>query len=266
MVTKVAAARQGIQSIEIGLRLIRVLVHHGRPMMLKDLAAQAGMPAAKAHRYLVSFMRTGLVEQDVGTSRYDLGAYALEVGTASLARLDPVRLAGPVLEDLCEKIQETVALAVWGTHGATIVRWADIGSAITVSIRAGAILPLMTSATGRAFSAFSRLPAMRRMLDDEIKAAADATKIAVTTVRRNHEKILAEAREHGIARTSGSLTPGINGFSAPVFDHTGTMMAAVTSLGAIGHFDTQWDSPLARAMREAADELSTRLGYTGTPT
>ena len=33
-------------------------------MMLRDLAKSAGMPAAKAHRYLVSFMRMGLVEQD----------------------------------------------------------------------------------------------------------------------------------------------------------------------------------------------------------
>jgi DNA-binding IclR family transcriptional regulator len=53
-------------------------------------------------------MRMGLVEQDANTGRYDLGEFALELGLASLARLDPVRLAGPVLDDLCERIGETV--------------------------------------------------------------------------------------------------------------------------------------------------------------
>jgi DNA-binding IclR family transcriptional regulator len=107
--------RQGIQSIEVGTRLLRVLARNGRSMMLRDVARNAGMPAAKARRYLVSFMRMGLVEQDANTGRYDLGEFALELGLASLARLDPVRAAGPVLDDFCERIGETVALAMWGT-------------------------------------------------------------------------------------------------------------------------------------------------------
>jgi hypothetical protein len=83
-------SRQGIQSIEVGVPLLRVLADHGAPMMLRDLAKAAGMPAAKAHRYLVSFVRTGLVIQDANQSgRYDLGHFALDLGLASLARLDP---------------------------------------------------------------------------------------------------------------------------------------------------------------------------------
>ena len=70
------------------------------------------MPAAKSHRYLVSFMRMGLIEQNSYLGRYDLGGFALELGLASLARLDPVRLAAPILEDLSEEIDQTVALAM----------------------------------------------------------------------------------------------------------------------------------------------------------
>lgn len=72
--------RQGIQSIEVGARLLRALAANGRSMMLRDVARNAGMPAAKAHRYLVSFMRMGLVEQDANTGRYDLGEFSLELG------------------------------------------------------------------------------------------------------------------------------------------------------------------------------------------
>lgn len=261
MATRVAAERQGIQSIEVGFRLLRALVATNRPMMLRDIAASAGMPAAKAHRYLVSFMRMGLVEQDAASGRYDLGAYALDLGLSSLGRLDPVRLAGPILEGLCESLHETVALAVWGNYGATIVRIVDAGGPVTITLRAGTVLPLTKSATGRAFAAFFRSPYLKKMLDKELQDTAEANKVAVTTVRRQLEKVLTEIRERGISRATGSLTPGINGFSAPVFDHTGTMVAAITSLGPVGEFNVEWDSPAAKAMQEAANALSMRLGY-----
>ena len=263
MVTKVAGERQGIQSIEVGFRLLRVLASANRPMMLRDIAKGASMPAAKAHRYMVSFMRIGLIEQDSASGRYDLGSYALDLGLSGLGRLDPVRLAGPILENLCEEIQETVALAVWGNRGATIVRIVDAGGPITITLRAGTVLSLCKSATGRAFAAFFRSPFLKPMLDDELREAAETSKTAVTTIRRQLEKTLTEIREHGISRQTGSLTPGINGFSAPVFDHSGRMVASITSLGSVGDFDVEWDSPVAKAMLAAADKLSQRLGYKG---
>lgn len=265
MVTKVAADRQGIQSVEVGFRLLRVLAAANRPMMLRDIAKGAGMPAAKAHRYMVSFMRVGIIEQESSSGRYDLGAYAIELGLSGLGRLDPVRLSGPILEALCEEIHETVALAVWGTHGATIVRIADAGGPITITLRPGTVLPLSNSATGRAFAAFYRSPFLKQMLDEELKASSASTKVAVTTLRRQLEKTLTEIRGCGIARASGSLTPGINGFSTPVFDHTGSMVAAITSLGSVGEFDVDWDSPVALAMKTAAANLSSRLGYAKQP-
>lgn len=214
MTIKAASDRQGIQSVEVGFRLLRVLAATNRPMMLRDIAKGAAMPAAKAHRYMVSFLRVGIVEQDASSGRYDLGSYALELGLSGLGRLDPVRLSGPILEALCEEIQETVALAVWGNHGATIVRIVDAGGPITITLRSGTVLPLCKSATGRAFAAFYRSPFLKKMLDDELKETSDASKTAITIVRRQLEKSLTEIRDHGIARATGSLTPGINGFSA----------------------------------------------------
>lgn len=263
MVTKVASDRQGIQSIEVGFRLLRVLAATNRPMMLRDIAKGGGMPAAKAHRYMVSFLRIGIVEQDSGTGRYDLGAYALELGLSGLGRLDPVRLSGPILEALCEEIQETVALAVWGNRGATIVRIVDSGSPVTITLRPGTVLSLYKSATGRAFSAFFRSPYLKKLLDEELREIADSSQTAITTVRRQLEKTLTDIRSHGISRATGSLTPGINGFSAPVYDHTGSMVASITALGSMGEFNAEWDGPVAKAMLEAASALSRRLGFGG---
>lgn len=253
--------QQGIQSIEVGTRLLHVLAASHKPMMLRDLAIAADMPAAKAHRYLVSYMRMGLVSQDQKSSYYDLGEFALELGLARLGRIDTVRLADPILDELCERINQTVALAIWGSHGATCVRWIDAGGPVTISLRTGVVLPLTTSATGLAFACFSRSLAVKQGLEDQLLRDAKEANEPVSTTQLRFEKTREEIRNHGLARASGSLTPGINGFSAPVYDHTGRMSAAITALGSIGHFDSDWDSPAARCITEAADQLSRQLGY-----
>ena len=72
-----AKEQRGIQSIDVGGRLLQALTRSDGAMMLKDLAEAADMPPAKAHAYLVSFCKLGLMEQDAVTGRYDLGPLAL---------------------------------------------------------------------------------------------------------------------------------------------------------------------------------------------
>jgi DNA-binding IclR family transcriptional regulator len=141
--------RAGIQSVEVGFALLDALGQAAGPLMLRDLAAAAGMSAAKAHRYLVSFQRLQLVVQDAGTTRYDLGPAALKLGLASLSRLDAVKLARERVGPLMETIGHTLALAVWGNHGPTIVHWEESPLAVTVNLRLGDVMPLLSSATGR---------------------------------------------------------------------------------------------------------------------
>jgi DNA-binding IclR family transcriptional regulator len=74
--------------------ILKAMVFGKRSMMLKDIAAAADMPPSKAHRYLVSLIRSGLVEQDPLTSRYNLGPFALNIGLVAIDRLDRIRLHG----------------------------------------------------------------------------------------------------------------------------------------------------------------------------
>src|SRR3569832_245770 len=163
--------RAGIQSVEVGFAQLNVLSKAPGPLMLRDLAAAAGMSAAKAHRYLVSFQRMELVVQDDASTRYDLGPAALKLGLASLSRLDGVKLARQRVAQRIDEIGHTIALAVWGNQGPTIVHWEETPQAVTVNLRLGDVMPLLTSATGRCFAAFLRKEAIAPMLRDEIARA-----------------------------------------------------------------------------------------------
>ncbi|MCF8199165.1 MAG: IclR family transcriptional regulator [Sulfuritalea sp.] len=254
-------SRQGIQSIEVGVPLLRVLADHGAPMMLRDLAREAGMPAAKAHRYLVSFMRTELVTQDPISGRYDLGNFALDLGLASLARLDAVRVATPILDALGEETGETVALAVWGNMGPTIVRWVESKRPVTVNLRTGAVMPLLHSAIGLCFVSFFESATLQRQIEEELQINARGADTRAPITRAQLDTLIADFRQHGMSRAVGSVIPGINAFSAPVFNHDGKMVLAITGLGPAGLFPPNWNGPMAKAIRAAAQTVSRQLGW-----
>jgi DNA-binding IclR family transcriptional regulator len=140
--------RRGIQSIEVGGQLLLALGRTGKPMVLKELAREAGMPAAKAHPYLVSFVRLGLIEQDLLTGRYELGPQLLQLGLISLQRLKPVRIATKEIATLSTDTGHTVAIAVWENMGPTIIWVHESSHALHINMRTGTVMSLLNTATG----------------------------------------------------------------------------------------------------------------------
>ncbi|MDH6168779.1 DNA-binding IclR family transcriptional regulator [Variovorax boronicumulans] len=269
------AAQRGIQSIEVGGQLLRALVHHGRPMALKDLAREADMTPAKAHPYMVSFGRLGLIEQDRASGHYLLGPLALQLGLISLQQADPVHIATPMLSPLAQQIGHTVALAVWGARGATIVRTAESPSPVHVNMRHGTVFSLTNTASGRIFAAYLDAEVVRRLLEEErlrqkqrkgaVEPASPAGMPRVQPLPSwsDFERQLQEVRAHGISRSDGEVIEGVSAMAAPVFDHTGAIVLAVTAIGPAGIFHTAWDGELARALKACAGTVSQRLGATG---
>jgi DNA-binding IclR family transcriptional regulator len=246
-------SRSGIQSIEVGFRLLDVLTNEPRAMMLRDLAQRAGMSPAKAHRYLVSFQRLGVVSQDPVSGRYELGGFALQMGLARLARVDGVKLARIALTGLRDSLDQTVGIAVWGNQGPTVVHWMESSHPAKAALKLGDVMPLLSSATGLLFAACMPRSKTQAMLDRELAASRRSM--------ADIEPLLAEIREHGAARVEGMLLPSIHAFCTPVFDATGDLALGLIALGHEGSFDTRWGGEIDTALRECARQLSYELGY-----
>jgi DNA-binding IclR family transcriptional regulator len=263
--------RAGIQSVEVGFELLNALALAPGALMLRDLAAAASMSAAKAHRYLVSFQRMGLVMQDPLSTRYDLGPAALRLGLASLSRLDGVRLARERVPELLAQTGHTVAIAVWGNQGPTMVHWAEAPQTVPVTLRLGDVMPLLTSATGRCFAAFmdadgrdaQRIAPMIRSELALLKKLPPGDPMAQDLPRTPQavQALLGEARQRGMARVVHSLLPGVGGFCAPVFDAQGHLALGLVVLGSVTTLDTGWDSGPAQALSACARQLSADLGH-----
>ena len=255
--------KHGVQSLEIGMSILRAMVDGQRSMMLKDIAAAADMPASKAHRYLVSLIRAGLVDQDPMSSRYDLGSFALNLGLVALDRLDRVRLGLNTIAEMRDEINQTTALAVWGDGGPVIVRWERPRRPITVNVITGAVLDLLSSATGRVFAAWMPKKTVAPMIADELKTAKLPPELKSKAAV---EALLAQIRAQGFAATNGQhKVPGVEAVAAPVFNFKNEITMAVLVVGVQGMFDSSADSDVVKSLVRHAEALSLRLGATGEP-
>ncbi|WP_439607141.1 IclR family transcriptional regulator [Hydrogenophaga sp.] len=264
--------RAGIQSVEVGFELLEALSQAPGALMLRDLAAAARMSAAKAHRYLVSFQRMGLVMQDPVSTRYDLGPAALRIGLASLSRIDAVKLARERIDALLLETGHTLAIAVWGNQGPTMVHWTEAPQTVPVTLRLGDVMPLLTSATGRCFAAFMGhegrdAQRIAPMLRDELARLKKLPRngglppVDVPQTLQDAQAVLEETRRHGLARVVHSLLPGVGGFCAPVFDAQGRLALGLVVLGSVATLDTDWHGAPATALLRCARQLSADLGH-----
>nr|WP_315463212.1 IclR family transcriptional regulator [uncultured Rhodoferax sp.] len=259
--SKDSEGQHGVQSLEIGIRILRAISSGHRSMMLKDIAANADMPASKVHRYMVSLMRSGLVEQDPLSSRYDLGPFALTLGLVAVDRLDRIGLGVSAIAELRDDINETTALAVWSDKGPVIVRSERPFRPITVNVVTGTALNTLTSASGRVFAAWLPEAAVQPLIVEELKSPSLPSEAKTA---KAFASLLASVRQQGVAAvTDYHLVPGVAAVAAPVFNAKGEVSLSVLAIGVKGMIDMSAEGRVVSALKRSAHALSLRLGYQG---
>jgi DNA-binding IclR family transcriptional regulator len=208
-------SNKGIQSIEIGARLLDVLIESRQPMRLKELAERAGMSPSKARMYLVSLIRTGLIEQGETTGLYAPGPKAMRLGIVALGQNDVFGAARALVVDLGKELGQPVILSGWDDESPVVLVVSGSPEALPIVFRTGVRPPLYTTATGAVFLAF-----MPPVIADPLLAQCP------TGDRAWLDKLIEEARKHGtIYRDVMTLGPdvtlgGYGVINAPIFSGT----------------------------------------------
>ena len=223
----------GLQSLNLALDVLGYLQNADGAVSLSDVARDLGMPPSKVHRYLASFLQAGLVQQDGRNGLYDLGQGALRLGLAALARYDFVNRAADGLPALARSTGTTALLSVWGNQGATIIRWERGPAPVNTSFGLGTTLPLLTTATGRAFLA--HLPKHIT----ETQRSAEARRIArnpalskdVPFAKTAIDAMVDDVRSTGFSSVDGQYIPGLAAIAAPILDWQNEAQAVVSLIG-----------------------------------
>jgi DNA-binding IclR family transcriptional regulator len=221
--------RRGIKSVEVAGRMLDHLARAHAPVALRELAAASAMSPGKVHRYLASFLASGLARQDPDTRLYALGPLAMRLGLAALSSYQPLRDAMALQHELRDRLDETMVLSVWGTQGPTIVHIAESSQPIIMTMRVGAVLPILQTASGLAFAAFLPRhftePLIRTALNAEDKSNLFAHDFAAI------DRLIMQVRKQGYAFNEGHLMPGVSAAAFPLIDRTTTLVAVLAVMG-----------------------------------
>ncbi|NKJ49415.1 IclR family transcriptional regulator [Burkholderia sp. SG-MS1] len=262
-----AKPQRGIQSLDSTGELLTALVTAGRPLSLRDLAAAADMPPAKAFPHLVSLLKIGLLNRDAAGC-FEAGPLALELGLIGLQRLSPTREAEPEVVELAASTAMSVAMAVLGPLGPTVVRLEESARPLHVSLRVGTVLSLVNTAIGRVFAAYVADDVRAGLLaQDHLRLAGAGTGAPVadkpefTPASPPYAQRLAQIRADGIDTALSRPVPGISTLATPVFDHTGSICLVLALMGPSGSFDSELVGGPAQTLRAAVSRLSRRFGW-----
>jgi DNA-binding IclR family transcriptional regulator len=221
--------RRGIKAVEVAGQILDRLAQAQTPVALRELAAAGRMSPGKVHRYLVSFLASDLARQDPDTRKYVLGPLALRLGLAALSSHQPLRDSIALQRELRDRLDETIVLSVWGTQGPTIVHVEESSQPIIMTMRIGAVLPILATATGLAYAAF--LP--RHFTEPLIRTALSA-KDGLNQFARDLatiDRLIIKVRKQGYAFNEGHLMPGVSAVAFPLIDRTTTLVAVLAVVG-----------------------------------
>jgi flavin reductase (DIM6/NTAB) family NADH-FMN oxidoreductase RutF len=198
---------------------------------------------------------------------HDLGAPPPGLGTTLQAQGYAVRLARRAMARLAHEFDVTLALAVWGSHGPTVVAWEASSTPPSRSLPLGLVLPVTTTSSGRALAAHLPLEATGRLVAAELLGAGpqrgDDHHLPLDDAA--WQQVLEQVRRDGLARRSPGPFHGadvqVDALAAPVRDASGGAVLAITAIGGTAQFQVDPEWPFARALRAAAADMSQRLGH-----
>ena len=250
-----ATQSTGIQSVEIGMSILDAFAASTGAMSLKQISQATDMAPSKVHRYLASFVRSGMLIQAATNGLYDLGPTARRLGLAAMGRLDAFAVASNGLLKLRDLTGHTVCMAVWSESGPMLVRWESGQEPLILSLRIGSSIPLLETSIGQTFLAYLPAsvtePAVR--LQQRL-SGTQPTRAALTQAE------LEQIRSRCSNYTSSAMIKGVDAIAAPVFEAPNRLFSVITL--AASHRSMQGAKlDKARQQVEAiAREISLELG------
>jgi DNA-binding IclR family transcriptional regulator len=247
-----------IQSVDRALLALEALARAG-PSGGAEIARQLDVHRSTALRLLGTLERHGLVDRDARSGSYRLGRRLTELAGAVSAEVDLRQEAHPVLEQLADRAGETVTLDVLDAGGDRVLHIDQVSrSAGVVGANwLGRRTPLHCTAPGKLFLALGPDGVRRHALAAPLPRYTARTVVDGAAL----EAQLARIRQAGYAYTTEELEVGLNAYAAPVHAVDGRLLAAITLSGPSHRLPGEHAEAWAALAREAASDLSRRLGH-----
>ncbi|WP_216893098.1 IclR family transcriptional regulator [Nocardia alni] len=251
---------RSIAAVERAMDVLLLFGRSGRADLgVTEIANELGLTKAAVHRILTALRNRDLIALEPTTRRYALGHAAIALGRAYLARTDLRVMAAPELRRLATQTGETATLSIRRGNTRMYIDQVVPDQELRMEVALGVPYPLHAGSPSKVILAFLRPEEIDEYLDQqELTPFTDAT---FTTPRKLRAE-LEEIRGRGYAMSLGERQIGTASIAAPVLDHDGGVVAAISVSGPLPRFEPHMRDCLP-LLEKAVGAISAQLGYGG---
>ncbi len=249
-----------VHSVERALTILEALGQKSQGYGCTELGQLLGLHKSTVHRLISTLQAYGFAEKDPLTERYKLGTKVIYLGLEALNSLDFRKIAIPYMQELVEISRETVQLAVLDSGEVLFVERDHSPEAITVNL--GLRGPVHCTAEGKVLLAYL-LP--ENTLD--ILKNLEMRQYTINTITDINQMVshLEKVRSQGFAINAEEMVEGVRAMAAPVYNHNGKVIAALSITGPSTRLSLERIYRLVTVLKETSTSISLQMGYRGNP-
>ena len=249
---------ESVKSVERAMAILNCFSLEKPELGITELSKKLNASKSTIHRLLTSMQKQGFIIQDKVSQHYKLGFRFLHLSEIILKNMNIRHIAFPILQTLREKTQETVSLNILSNNARICIEKAESFKDLRRFIEIGQPLPLYAGASGKVLLAFQEEKVIQDILKKvEIKPLTSKTVTDIEQIMLDLSKI----RQQGYCITSGEREAGAFSISAPIWDHSHTVIASLTISGPSFRFTPEKTEVFLKLLLEEAAEISKQMGY-----
>lgn len=245
-----------LMTVERGLEVLRAFRSDRSPLGNAELVRRTGLPKATVSRLTSTLLQTGFLRLVPGKREFELSAGALGIGHAYLAANDLLQAAQPVMQELADRLDVSVALGIRDGIDMLYVGYCVSRKVATLRLGVGSVLPMHSTSIGRAY--LWGLPAQERqaLIEEHQRRAGAQGEALEQSIRTS----FAELQSEGTCAVMGGFQRNTYGVALPVrLGRAGTLMAM-----SCGKADVELDlqserQRIAPALKHTAARLQSLL-------
>lgn len=248
-----------VQSVDRSLAILEALARHREPIALTVLSVKLGLNISTVHRLLNTLIVAGFVEQEPNQGHYRLGLKTFEIGNAALYNLDIRSIAKPYLKELVDRCSETVNLSVLNRGEVVYIDQVESPNIVKMFAKPGTRGPAYCTASGKVLLAALPPGDLNKIVkENKFYKYTDRT----VTDPELLKKELAKVKQRNYAIDLGELEEGVQCVAAPIRNHEGKTIAAISVSGPAVRISQGFpQAELIKLIIEAANRISLQLGF-----
>jgi IclR family KDG regulon transcriptional repressor len=247
-----------IQSVDRALSILESFTLDHQERGVTEISKSLSLNKSTVYGLLATLERRNYVEKNAENGKYRLGLKLLDLGTIKRESLELVIVATPFLQDLVDRFQETVHLAIYDAGEVVYVDKKESRNALmNINSYVGKRNPVYCTGVGKCLLAYQPTAEVERIIAKGFRAYTPST---ITDPARFREE-LDLIRQGGYAFDREEFERGLVCVAAPVRNHHGQVIASVSISAPTIRIDEDRLLGLIKPMLDTALSISRNLGF-----